>query len=182
MLKGKNINLRLTKESDLVVMDELYSDILSRGDYYPIDLLPLPEQKKRFAENGFWTEHGGRMVITDKNDAVLGIIGFFKTMHYSNSYELGAILYKPESRGKGIMGEALRIFCAYLFELKNIERLQATCDVDNKASFGVLTKCGFKQEGIMRKAIFNKGRHEDLILLSLMREDCKRLKETIENL
>lgn len=182
MLKGKNVNLRLTKESDLEKINELMSDLMNRGDYYPMGLHTLVAAKKGFSENGFWGEDMGWLVITDKSDEMLGNIGFFKYAPYADGYELGAIIFNPENRAKGYMTEALKIFIAYMFEIKKIERLQAALTEGNKGSEGVFRKCGLTKEGVMRKAIYHRGQYKNLVLYSILRNEAKSLKETIETL
>lgn len=182
MLKGKNVNLRLTREDDLQKINGYMSDVLSRGDYYPIGLQTLVDSKKGFSESGFWSEDKGWLVITDKRDEMLGNIGFFKYAPYADGYELGAIIFNPENRAKGYMTEALKIFIAYMFEIKKIERLQAALTEGNKGSEGVFRKCGLTKEGVMRKAIYHRGQYKNLVLYSILRNEAKSLKDTIESL
>lgn len=182
MLKGKNIVLRLRREDELAAINDLYNDVLSRGDFYPAGLSAVAGVKKEFAENGCWSEQKGSLVICGKEGDILGLIAFFATAHYMDGYEIGAIIFDPEKRGKGVMSEALKMFCAFLFETKKIMRLQATHIEGNKASETVLAKCGFKREGVLRKAVYHRGEYRNLMMLSILREDCKSLKETIAGL
>jgi len=182
MLKGKNVNLRLVKEEEVPMVNELYSDVLARGDYYPIGFRPLVLEKKKFEENGFWSDDMGWMALTDKEGKVIGSMGFFKTASYMDGYELGAIIYKEEDRGKGYVTEALKILVAYLFEAKKVERLQATLIVGNKGSEGVFRKVGLKKEGALRSGVYHRGKYCDLEMYSILRSEAKSLKETIESL
>lgn len=182
MLRGKNINLRLIKEEEVPVVNELYSDVLNRGDYYPIGLRPLVMEKKRFEENGFWGDEMGWLLVTDKEDGILGIIGYFKTASYLDGYELGAIIYKKEDRAKGYMTEAVKILIAYLFEEKKVERLQATLIVGNKGSECVFRKVGLKKEGVLRCGVYHRGSYQDIEMYSIIRSEAKSLKETLEDL
>ena len=64
----------------------------------------------------------------------------------------------------------------YLFLSRELVRIHAIADVRNKASQKVLEKAGFKREGTMRKAVFNRGELRDYYLYSILREEWKEPK------
>lgn len=175
MLKGKNINLRLIEEKDIQELLGLMNDLEHRGDYLGAELHHEIKIRKYFDEEGFWEKDFGRMLITDKKDRLLGAISFFKGAGDSEGYEIGCQIYRKEDRGRGYSIEAVRLFCAYLFELKPIERLQVCIAKGNTAARKAAEKCGFIYEGTMRKAFFARGQYHDLDFLSLLREECPKL-------
>lgn len=89
MIKGEKINLRVVREKDLETFFAYLSDIENRGDFFPIFLVSESEFKKKFQENGFWSEDFGRLVITDKKDRMLGSIWYFKPVTYFDALESG---------------------------------------------------------------------------------------------
>ncbi|UCE59273.1 MAG: GNAT family N-acetyltransferase [Phycisphaerales bacterium] len=180
MLEGKNVVLRLLKEEDLEEFVRLYNDASHRGEYYPISLRSLSQSRKEFQENGWWDEHQGRMLITDKEGLILGCIFFFKGAQYQEGYEIGYFVLRRENRGRGIISEALPLFSAYLFELKPIERLYLLTAGDNIPSQKVARKAGYQHEGTLRKAFFLRGKHHDCEVFSLLREECPSLKEIMK--
>ncbi len=54
MLKGKEIALRATRETDLDKLYDFHQNIRNRGPYFPIGVMPEPVFKRKFSENGFW--------------------------------------------------------------------------------------------------------------------------------
>ena len=56
----------------------------------------------------------------------------------------------------GYMTEAVRILEKEAFERLKLNRIQIKCDEENKASFGVAKKCGYKYEGKLREDVFNE--------------------------
>jgi len=171
MIKGKNINLRLIKEKDLAELEVLYNDMENRGDYYYMGMEPESIIKKTYNETGYWSNDFGRMLIVDKNDKILGYINYFKSICYFSSYEIGYRLFDYDSRGKGYMTEAVKLFCDYLFKAKDINRLELRTHPDNKASQRVALKSGFIQEGNARGAIMYKDKYIDMCQFSLTREE-----------
>lgn len=179
MLVGKNINLRLIEAKDLPEMLNLMNDLEHRGDYLGIELHHETKVQKYYADAGFWENDFGRLLITDKEDRLLGAITFFKGLGDSEGYEIGCQIYKKEDRGQGYSTEAIKLFCAYIFEIKPIERLQVCIAVGNTAARKAAEKCGFVFEGTMRKAFFARGKYHDLDFFSMLREECPALSELL---
>ena len=64
--------------------------------------------------------------------------------------ELGFLLSRHHW-GKGYATEAARVVFEWLVSLQTVQRIQATCDVDNMASVRVLEKLGMLREGLLRR-------------------------------
>jgi RimJ/RimL family protein N-acetyltransferase len=182
MLKGKLINLRTINQEDIDEIFKLTSDLSQRGQYWNVNLASEPMFKKRYQETGLWNDDFGTMLITDKNDKLIGEISYFKGVWYLPGYEVGYRIYKDEDKGKGYTSEALKLFAAYLFELKPINRLEIQVSKGNIPSSKVAEKSGFKYEGLKRQAVFSKGRYHDILLYSLLREECISLESALSYL
>jgi RimJ/RimL family protein N-acetyltransferase len=59
----------------------------------------------------------------------------------------------------------------YLFATTDVNRVEASCDVENTASQRALQKAGFRREGIARGAQFRAGAYHDLLLFGWVRGD-----------
>jgi ribosomal-protein-alanine N-acetyltransferase len=70
----------------------------------------------------------------------------------------------------------LQIIVDYLFLSKDIVRIQAEANPENKASMRVLQKAGFRQEGVLHKAFLSRGELGDSALCSALREEWKEPK------
>lgn len=181
MLEGKNIILRNMKESDLDDYVQLTGDARENGNYFPLIIRSKPLVKKVFDETGFWEPDKGRMMITGKSERLIGFISYFKGAFYNTGYEIGLQIFKKEDRDKGYATEALQIFSAYMFEERQIHRLQICMDKDNVGSKKLAEKCGYKWEGTMRQVSFTRGRYHDLELYSLLRDECPGLNKVLGN-
>lgn len=180
MLKGKAIHLRTVRESDLEDLYDVLCDIENRGNYDTLGILSEPIFKKDFRDGGFWQENRGTMLILNKENSIIGSISFFKSIPYFNGFEIGFVIHNPKDRGKGYTTEATNIFVAYLFETKEINRLQATTLLENTPSIRVLEKCGFTFEGKARGAMFHKGEYKDAHVYSLLRNESKKLEDLLK--
>ncbi len=182
MLRGKNIILRTVRESDIDEMFNLESEISERGDFDAFQLMSEPRYKADYRETGFWKEDFGIMLVTDLDGEIVGMISFFKSAKYVDGYEIGYKIYKKCNRGKGYMTEALHIFSAYMFSIKPIVRLAVNMFTDNIASRKIAEKCGYQYEGTMRKAVFCRGKHYDMHLFSLLRDECACLSDLLASI
>jgi ribosomal-protein-alanine N-acetyltransferase len=180
MLEGRNVILRLLSESELEEFAAAYAKIADRGEFFPISLHPLAETRAKFAESGWWDDEQGHMLITARDGRKLGHIFYFKVDPFRKIHEIGYNIFRPDDRGHGTMSEALRIFSAYLFEIKPLSRLQVLVAAGNVASRRVAEKCGYRHEGVLRQYIFMRGKYHDCHLLSLLRSECPALAEALQ--
>lgn len=181
MIYGKNIDLRMIKQSDLDQIIEINSDARERGEYLGIQLINEIAYKKHYQETGFWNEESGNLAIVDKEGRLVGTIGCFKGVNYLPGYEIGYGILRREDRGKGYTTEALQLFTAYLFDIKqNIHRIEVHADVDNTGSRRVAEKAGYTFEAIKRDAVFVRGGYRDLALYSILRGECPKLKDMMQ--
>jgi [ribosomal protein S5]-alanine N-acetyltransferase len=72
-------------------------------------------------------------------------IGMLDARVHRPMVDIGYVLAKS-AWGHGLMPEAIEAVVDGLLASPSIDRVQATCDVDNKASRRALEKSGFKQE------------------------------------
>ncbi len=179
MLKGRKVILRLFAEDDLEELFALDSDLAARGEFFPILLHPITDMRKDFGKSGWWQEDQGRMVITNSDGTIVGAIVFFRPSPMLAGYEIGFVIFRREDRGQGYMTEALRIFSAYLFEIKPIPRLQLGMFKGNEASRKVAEKCGYQYEGTQRQGNFLRGQYRDRETFSLLRSECPPLSEVL---
>ncbi len=171
MLKGKLITLRPVREPDLDVLYTYHVDIDNRGDFFPRGIIAQTAFQKQYQETGFWNKDEGMLVIVAPNNEMIGHIEFFKTVNYLDEYELSYHIYAPEHRGKGAATEAVNLLVRYLFETKRVNRIRLVIHPDNLASRRLAERCGFKHEGTARGAWYNKGRHQDVEIYSILHDD-----------
>jgi len=178
MIRGKNVLIRTMRDRDTETYFEKISDLAARGKHFPKFLHSEASFRKRYNETGYWTDDHGTFLIFDLQETrMLGQVAFFKTIHYWNNYELGYILFDPADRGKGIMTEAVRMVCKYLFDAKSILRITIQAEPENVASKKVAEKCGFKFEGVARSVFESFGKPTDIEVWSLTHADFYAAEE-----
>ncbi len=173
MLKGKTLNLRIMEKEDLALFVEWSNDPRFLGEFW--DFTPAQrskaEMEKMLEEDPFDQR---RFIIEKRDGTKIGLINHFNMLHpLGKLLEIGFAVV-PEERRKGNCTEAVQLMVDYLFLSKNVERIQASTHIENRASRRVLEKTGFKKEGVLRKAFFNKGRWNDGVTYSVLREEWEK--------
>ena len=96
------------------------------------------------------------------NDKAIGSISAFRQGNiHRRTAELGYYIAE-EYWGKGIMTEAVKQICGYVFDNSDIIRIYAEPFAHNTASCRVLEKAGFQFEGILRSNAVKNGKVIDM--------------------
>jgi ribosomal-protein-alanine N-acetyltransferase len=118
------------------------------------------------------TEQQGQPVhwaIRNEDDFLIGGCGFDSLqVGKSHRAEIGYWLAKPYW-GRGIMTAVVRSACEFAFAQFGLVKIVAHVFADNAASAKVLEKCGFQQEGYLRKHCLKDGKYLDAKLFALVR-------------
>jgi RimJ/RimL family protein N-acetyltransferase len=97
-------------------------------------------------------------IIEKKDGKKIGWAAHYVSSPNFSWMEIGCALI-PSERGKGYGTEAVQVMVDYLFLTReNLVRIQAVTNTKNAAFQRVLEKIGFKREGMLRKALFVKGK------------------------
>ncbi|MBD5476739.1 MAG: GNAT family N-acetyltransferase [Lachnospiraceae bacterium] len=103
------------------------------------------------------------------DNKVVGSIGVFRQGNiHRQTAELGYYVAE-EYWGKGIMTEAVKQICEYVFEKSDIIRIYAEPFAYNAASCRVLEKAGFQYEGTLRSNAVKNGKIIDMKMYSLLK-------------
>jgi [ribosomal protein S5]-alanine N-acetyltransferase len=118
------------------------------------------------------TEQQGQpahFAIRTGDDALIGGCGLNDfEIGKSHRAEVGYWLAKP-LWGRGIMTAVVQQVCQHAFEEFGLVRIIAHVSTMNPASARVLEKCGFIQEGLLRKHFLKDGQFIDVALFALLR-------------
>ncbi|MFZ7824263.1 GNAT family N-acetyltransferase [Priestia sp. 40] len=105
-----------------------------------------------------------------ENGKLIGTIDFISWHIEHNIAEIGYIISK-DYWGNGIATEAVSEVIKFGFNHMDLIRVQARCFAENKGSACVMKKLGMSFEGTLRKAMFIKGKHQNLKMYSILKEE-----------
>ncbi len=102
---------------------------------------------------------------------VIGSIGAFRQGNiHRRTAELGYYIAE-EYWGRGIMTEAVRQICRYIFSKSDVIRIYAEPFAHNIASCRVLEKAGFQYEGTLRDNAIKNGKVVDMKMYALLKAE-----------
>lgn len=169
MIEGKTVDLKIVEKEDLPLLVDWSND-----PKYPGDFIWLPQQSRTEWEKRYdgLTPDTKWFFVEKKDGTKIGTM-----FHWSigDLLEISCVLASGE-RNRGYGTEATRLMVDYLFLSKDIVRIQAHTDAENRASQKVLENAGFRKEGIIRKSSFGRGEWRDRALFSIIREEWKEPK------
>jgi RimJ/RimL family protein N-acetyltransferase len=166
---GKNIELKPLTEGDYPLVHGWFNQPDFMGNFFNIWCIS-PEEVKKFVTmpNNFW------YLIHDRaKDTPAGVICSFAPYSDGEMYHGWEIAYivHQDSRGKGLASQAASMLINHLFDSTLFDRIIACVVVGNEASCKVLEKAGMSLEGVERRKFLLHGKHVDMRLYSIIREE-----------
>lgn len=105
-----------------------------------------------------------------ENDRYIGNVYMTDINMTNRSCHSHILIGEREYWGQGYANEALMLAVDYMFNERNIHRIQANVLESNIASLKMHEKCGYKVEGLLRDAVYKNGEYQNQYVLSLLRK------------
>lgn len=112
-----------------------------------------------------------RLSIIDEQERLIGVIYLLNIDHLNRTADFGIFIGEKLDRGKGYGREATKKILKHAFNNLNLNRIALRVIPNNMRAIKLYESVGFKQEGILRQALFKNGKYIDLIIMSLLKED-----------
>jgi diamine N-acetyltransferase len=169
MIRGNRIILRAIERQDLPNYVEWLNDpaVLEHfGRHKPLSL----------AEEEQWYEQMLQDPKTcnfavELEDRHVGGAGFNGIDGRNASAEVGLFIGLPELWDKGLGFDVLQALLRFGFEQMNLNRIYLRVFARNGRAVHLYEKLGFSHEGRWRQAEFRNGQYQDLLWMSILREE-----------
>jgi RimJ/RimL family protein N-acetyltransferase len=147
----------------------------NRGVFNDFDLPSRGSLRDALVKGPLRNERNGTLIVERLDDGrPIGTVSWHQVGYgpgdESRAWNIGIALI-PEGRGHGFGPEAQRLLAAELFATTDVDRVEASTDVENVAEQRALEKAGFSREGVQRGAQFRAGSRHDLVTYSRLRTD-----------
>jgi RimJ/RimL family protein N-acetyltransferase len=109
-------------------------------------------------------------VIEDAAGAVVGFIRTFQCEHRAGTFRYG-INVAAEHRRLGYAAEAVLLVLKYYFAELRYQKCTVGVHADNAASIALHERLGFRREGTLRRVGFSGGRHFDIHMYGITKEE-----------
>ena len=145
--------------------DQVTADLVGRREGFSLD------DAEGWVERATDTSRDRKWAITiDGSDDAVGFVALFG-LDRDVGPELAVLVGEPSAWGKGVARAAERQACVYAFEELGTHRVHAEIPATNEAAQKVVTSLGFRQEGLLKKAIIRGDEAIDNQIWGLLPED-----------
>lgn len=183
MIYGKRIRLRALEKGDLPLFVTWLNDpevIQGVMHYQPFSLQDEVEwfeeiRKKTKEEKPLMIE-----VQTPEGWTPIGDLGLFGIDWRIRSAELGIVIGAKEYWDKGFGTEAVNLILEHGFKTLNLNRISLRVFENNHRAIRAYEKVGFIQEGTLRQGHYQDGHYIDVILMSVLVSEWKKISGNSE--
>lgn len=172
--RGKLVNIRAIEQDDLGFIAAFHNDpeiARSLEFSWPISM----EQQDAFLQRNLSDASTKRLIVETDAEGVIGYTGFWGIDWINRRATHGLIVGRKELHGRGY-GTDIVMTCARIaFEELCLNRLEASIFEFNHASLQVyLQRCGWVEEGRMRKCLYRNGRFHDVIRVGILADEYRQ--------
>ena len=177
VIQGKNVYLRPLEISDVKSIARWHND----NEIMALFALTRTWSEEYWSE---WLEKRLRSqnavyfgIVKKTDDRLIGHI-HLEEIYWSHRLcrDLGILIGEKEEWSRGYGTEAMELLMRYAFEELGLHRLELMTFDFNERGMRVWAKCGFRQEGVMRRARLANGEWRDLIFYALLEEEYRGRK------
>jgi len=173
VLEGSRVRLRPLAPADFPGVFDWYNDpeIVAPFDRFSTDT--FEEFSRAVASAADDPNSLAPRFAVERRDTgkLVGVVGSYRAHPVLEYTDVWYVLGDREARGHGFGSEAVRLLTDDLFARSPVERVGATCDVENVASYRLLEGLGFRHEGTLRSALFHHGRWHDVRVYGVTRAE-----------
>jgi len=137
-------------------------------------VLPVAKKEHRSNEEIATNEKPPTFAVENLDGEYIGIIRFNEINERHGTFDVELMLWR-DYRNKGYGKAAMKIVLEYAFNERRLNKCNADCIDCNIASIALMKSLGFKQEGVVREAIFFNGKFHDRILFGLTAKEYNSL-------
>lgn len=178
MLRGERVFLRAAERSDIPLFVSWLNDAETASFLTARAPMSIAMEEGWFermlaaqGKEGFLFV----MCLIDSGKPI-GTIGLFDIDHVNGSAGMGIAIGEKQLWGQGLGGDALNALVDLGFGELRLERIWLEVYDFNARARRSYEKCGFTFEGTERHAIFRRGRHGDVHVMSILRDEWAALQ------
>jgi RimJ/RimL family protein N-acetyltransferase len=176
-IRGKHVWLRAVTEDDLPQLlvwanDPDIWDLLE-GWHFPY----TQESQRRWYESLPGDVLNQRFAIEAPDAGLIGLADLVDIDWRNRHGYHGMLIGNPSVRGRGYGVDTIMAMSRYAFDELGLERLNGGMIEYNEVSRKVYARCGWQDEGVLRRYFFRHGRWWDRMVVGITREDYHRLLE-----
>lgn len=163
--------LREIREKDIWILHRWINDpqiIQHTNTFRPISEM---EQRQWLANTEYFQKNHVFGICLEQDDKLIGTCGLYDIDNVSRKAELRMKICETAYRGQGLGAESLKQLLDFGFKDANLHKIWLRVMADNEPAIKLYLNGGFQQEGVLRHDMFIKGEYQDLIVMSILKEE-----------
>ena len=137
----------------------------------------LEEDEEKWVKRLHEQKETNIVFAIEVDEKTIGFMGLHNIKWKDRVAVTGAMIKEKENRGKGYGTRAKMLMLHYAFYECNLRKICSHALAFNGASIGFNEKCGYKEEAVLKKHIWNNGEYVDLVQSAVFLEDFVPLWE-----
>ena len=86
----------------------------------------------------------------------------------------GIAIHEPQYWARGYGQDAVEVLVNAAFQVLPLQRIELLVLPENTRAIHCYEKVGFKREGLLRSYIYNRGKMQDMMIMSILHEEWSR--------
>ncbi len=175
MLEGEKVRLRPIEREDLPRFVRWFADPEVRRHLLVYLPFSLTQEERWYEELQERLRRSESVVLAlETLDGLhIGNIGLHEIDWKNRHAELGIVIGEKAYWGQGYGTDAIRTLLRLAFEEMNLHRVYLVVDEDNLRAIRCYEKCGFREEGRLREAVFREGQYHDQPVMSVLQAEFR---------
>ncbi len=171
-------SLRPIEENDLDIVLKWRNTERIRINMYHDHLITKEEHGRWFQK--LMSADDSQFLIFERGATPVGVVSFSQIDRKNGNGKWGFYIGEENMpKGTGFSMGVLGV--NYAFEKMNLRKLSGEAFAFNASSILFHNRLGFRFEGQLRKHVLKQGKHEDVLLFALLREEWLEIKQSLEN-
>ena len=127
------------------------------------------EYEKKWVHDAIFDKDDYRLAVClREDDRQIGMVSLTEVDWVNRSAGCGWMIGDKSLWGKGYATEAVQQLLEFGFQERGLHRISCSVLEVNIGSRRVAQKCGFREEGLLREAVYKNGQFHNLVLLSIL--------------
>ena len=169
MIYGDRIILRAVEREDLPDYVRWLNDPVVLE--YFADMVPLSLEKEEAWYDNMLRDPSFRAFAVEFEGQHVGGAGYGGIDGRNARAEVGLFIGMPEMWDRGLGLDVLNTMMRFGFEQMNLNRIYLRVFAGNERAVHLYEKAGFRHEGAWRQSEFRHGCYQDLLWMSVLREE-----------
>jgi RimJ/RimL family protein N-acetyltransferase len=173
VLEGPSVRLRPLEPADYPLLFGWYNDpeVVAPFDRFSVDTTESFVRSVESAPNDPASLAPRFVVERREAPGPIGFVGHYTPHPVLEYVDVWYVLGDRSARGKGYGRESVELLIDHLYATSTVERVGATCDVENTPSYRLVEGLGLRREGTLRSALFHHGRWHDIYVYGITRSE-----------